>query len=176
MRHYTTLLVKLGLALALTTASTGCLATAHGQVRGGMVVYSDPPPARVVVVDENPGYVWVDGQWVWVNGQWAWNDGYWIPERTGYVYVNGYWETHGRNRVWREPYWRRGSGGYVRSNGVYVAPRVRGSVEVHDHSSGGYRGEVRARPAPAPARIQVNDHSRGNGGGRVIIRDHSNHR
>jgi hypothetical protein len=173
MRNFTGNVLKLVLLAALAS-SAGCIATAHGQLRGGMVVYSDPPPARVVVVEDNPGYVWVDGQWVWVNGQWAWNDGYWMPERTGYVYVNGYWQSHGRSRTWVAPYWRRGDGGYVRANGYYVRPRAR--VEVRDHASGyvnvgNGRGQERARPAPA--RVEVNDHSRGRG--RVIVRDHGRH-
>jgi hypothetical protein len=167
MRNYSVILVKLVLLAALA-ASAGCIATAHGQLRGGMVVYSDPPPARVVVVEDNPGHVWVDGQWVWVNGQWAWNDGYWMPERTGYVYVNGYWQSHGRSRTWVAPYWRRGDGGYVRSNGSYVRPRAR--VDVRARGTVNVGGNVRGEARPAPARVEVRDHGRT--GGRVIVRDH----
>jgi hypothetical protein len=146
--------------LAAIAVAPGCFASTDGQMQGGLVVYSDPPPPRAtVVVQDNPGYVWVDGQWMWSNDQWVWQDGYWQADRPGYAYVQGYWQPHGRGRTWVAPYWRRGGNGYVRTNPVYVherAPVVRGTVQ--------------ARPVGAPA-VQVHDH--GSVRGKVIIRrDH----
>ena len=145
-------------ALATVGMSTGCYVTGTGRVHGGAVVaYSAPPPARVVVVDSRPGYVWVDGQYNWVNGQWVWYDGYWVPERTGYVYVAGYWRPHGSRYVYVQPTWRaRGS--------VTVHGASNRGVVVTDHgrARGGVVVQGRSAPAPRPA-VVVTDHGKARG-------------
>jgi hypothetical protein len=147
--------------VALAAVGTGCVAGGHGHVRGGVLVYSDPPPRRVVVVESNPGYVWIDGQWVWAGNQWVWYDGYWERERPGYVYVAGYWQRSGSGHVWVAPRWRHHSGHSVvlrRPVDTHVRVRARpagqGHIKVHGggqghikvHGGGQGRVKVRARP------------------------------
>jgi hypothetical protein len=144
--------MRMGLLLLALGSGAGCVATAHGQMSSGLVVYSDPPPPRAVVVTSNPGYVWVDGHWSWYGNQWVWADGYWERERAGHVFVAGYWQPRGRTHVWVEPRWRRHDGHVV------VHQRHSGSVKVHKHGRARPAAPVRARGG---AKVKVKVHNRG---------------
>jgi hypothetical protein len=123
------LLVVLGLSVAF--ASTGCVASGRGTVRGGAtIVYSEPPPPRVYYVAPRPGWIWVDGSWSWSGSRWVWVDGYWLRERPGYVYERGYWQRSGTRYVWVQPRWRE------------------------------HRGNVNVRSRPGRPNVRVNEHRR----------------
>jgi hypothetical protein len=140
-------IIKIIALMACTLAVPGCLATTRGHVGGSLVVYSDPPPPRVVVVEPRPGYIWIDGVWIWSSGQWVWTDGYWEVERPGYVYVTGYWERRGSRHVWVKPYWKHGHG--------------RSGVVVRDHRRGD--GDVKVKARPGDVKVKA---KKGKGGKR----------
>ena len=153
---------KLLLAAALPILLGGCYVAGRGTV-----AYAEaPPPPRYVVVDARPGYVWVDGHWYWGANSWAWSDGYYIVDRPGYVWVQGSY--YGRR--YRPGYWNHGSGG------TYYAPR--GSSQAGQVVRGGVRTVQPSRagqytaPARTTAPVRSVAPSRGNGGGRVRVRDH----
>jgi hypothetical protein len=121
------LMIVVGVALA----SSACVASGRGTVRGGAtVVYREPPPPRVYDVAPREGWIWVDGRWAWADTRWVWIDGYWLRERPGYVYERGYWDRRGTRYVWVQPRWRP------------------------------HRGRIDVRSRPAAPGVRVNDHRR----------------
>lgn len=119
----------LALAIALMSIS-GCVARA-GLYGTGTVVYTEPPPPRVVVrtAAPAPSYVWYDGYWDWNGSSWVWVDGRWVEPRPGYVYV--------------QPRWHRQGRGWVHANGGWHPHR--GRVEVARPSPG--QGPGHNRPS-----------------------------
>src|SRR5437899_3899905 len=105
-------LASLAITGTFALLGTVCAVRARGYVSAPVAVAEvedDPPPPRVVVVPENrPGSVWIEGRWMWSGGQWQWRDGYYERERTGYIYEQGRWEPRGRGHVWVEGRWREG--------------------------------------------------------------------
>jgi hypothetical protein len=131
----------LAAVLACSSLAVGPGCVARGGYRGTLVARSEPPPPRSVVVEERPGYVWVDGRWNWDDGagEWVWYDGYYEPQRPGYYYESGRWDHRGEGYVYVQPRWVN------RSN-----PRA--YVRVNDHSR--------------PTQVRI----RSNSGGRVPAR------
>jgi hypothetical protein len=93
------------------TAALGCAGSAtvssDGYYSATGVVYSEPPPPRVVVTPApRPGFIWVQGRWGYHNGEWRWRDGYWQRERVGYYYSPGRWERRGRGYIYIDGRWQ----------------------------------------------------------------------
>jgi hypothetical protein len=159
------LLVSVVGALGLSMA--GCFGG------GEAYVVADTPPApRAVVVEERPGYVWIDGRWAWGGGRWVWYDGYYVAERPGYVYAPGYWEPRGGRYYWVEGRWN--SGGAV---GAYRGGGGNGGVIVREHGSPGgattvYRGTTTVRTAPAGGGVRVRAHEAPPAKVKVKVREH----
>jgi hypothetical protein len=111
------------LILALGLGGLGCYAR-------GTATYGSPGP-RVMVVDEYPGWLWVDGQWYWNGSRYVWVDGYWIQDRPDYVYVPGYYHPH--SHIWIAGTWS--SRGYYGDGGghsyYYSAPRDHRGTTYH---------------------------------------------
>lgn len=122
--------------VAVVVGISGCYARAG---YGGVLVYQDPPPARVVVrpYAPGPGYAWVDGYWNWNGSGWVWADGHWTAPRPGYIVVQPRWVRQGRGWSYAPGGWRRGGGtvqvrpGAQVRPGVQVQPRGRGTVRVN---------------------------------------------
>jgi hypothetical protein len=143
----------IGLAFLTLVLAASCTARGSGSYRATYVAsYGDPPPPRVVVVDERPGYVWVDGRWAWGGSGWVWYDGYWVEHRPGYVWVQGRWYNDRGRWVWHDGRWHA----HGRGNAVV---RDRGPT-VHDHRTTPSRVK-----ANQPARVKVK------GGARVRVKD-----
>jgi len=73
------------------------------------MVYGEPPPARVEVIESAPapGYVWIEGRWVWGGGGWAWNRGRWeAPPRPNAAYVHGFWMHRNNGYYYQEGHWK----------------------------------------------------------------------
>jgi hypothetical protein len=143
-----------GLVIAATFATSGCIAHVRARPATGYVVYESPPAPRVSVRPAEPyqGAVWVAGHWQWDGAQWVWADGYWEQPRVGYVYVQPRWQRQGRGWVYVGGGWQgrgqgrvhvqgRGRGHYVQPHRGRVHVQPRGGVEVR----GGGRGTVEVR-------------------------------
>ncbi len=108
-------------ALVLSlVASTGCVVRAHGALRvrpGVVVVNDDPPPPRVYVPENRPGYIWVQGRWDRRGNRWEWMDGHWERERANHRWEQGRWERRNNGHVWVEGRWIIHTGGGNRGNG-----------------------------------------------------------
>jgi YXWGXW repeat-containing protein len=124
-------------------------------VSEGAYVETAPPPARVVVVDPRPGYLWIDGRWDWSGGRWIWVDGYWDVARPGFAYVQGGWVRGPRGYVYRRGYWNRAPAGAV----------------VHDYSTSGgvYRGAPASRTYVVPTRAPAGTAAPGG----TVVHDHA---
>jgi hypothetical protein len=136
--------------LTLLLAATGC--AGRGTYRASYVAtYSEPPPPRVVVVDDRPGYIWVDGRWVWGGSSWVWYDGYYVAERPGYVWVQGTWRHDGGRWHWHEGRWHTPERArvIVRDHQPVVRDRRGATVRVQQPA---VRVKVKGK-----ARVRVND-------------------
>ena len=103
----------------------------------GSATYSSPAP-RVMVYDEYPGWLWVEGQWNWNGDRWVWVEGYWIQDRPDYVWVPGYYHPH--SHIWIAGVWSPRAS-YYGGHTYYAAPRDHRSY----HSSpGSSRARVRS--------------------------------
>lgn len=102
-----TRIVGLSSVLLALVLAGGCVARA-GLYGTGTVVYTAPPPPRVVVRASAPApeYVWYDGYWDWNGRAWIWVDGRWVQPRAGYVYVQPRWHRQGRGWVHADGGWR----------------------------------------------------------------------
>jgi hypothetical protein len=121
-RALSSLLAGVFLVGALT-ASSGCVLGVRGEGTVAYDVDAEPPPPRHIVVDERPGYIWVDGNWYWDGGRWNWRDGYYEPQRDGYVYVQGNWGYEGGRHHWTPGHWDRGGAGYRPASDAFGGPR-----------------------------------------------------
>jgi hypothetical protein len=114
----------LGLALATSIATPGCVVRGQGSVgveaTGPDIVYDAPPPPRIEQHPARAGFVWISGRWDWRSGQWAWVDGHWERARANQSWIVGRWELRGGRYVWIAGLWGAG------------APAPRGPV-VRDH-------------------------------------------
>lgn len=100
--------VVAGLA-GLVSLTGGCVVRARVPAPVAVIeVEEEPPPARHVVVETRPGYIYIEGRWIRRGGRWEWHEGHWERQRTGYVWVPGRWERRGRRHVWIEGEWRAG--------------------------------------------------------------------
>src|SRR4051812_13562007 len=111
-------LTSLALAASLATLGSGCVIRARGMVTTEPVyVEEEPPPPRVVVTEQRPGFIWIEGRWYRNGNQWAWTDGHWENERRGQAWEQGRWERRGRGNVYVEGHWRAGGGPVNNGNG-----------------------------------------------------------
>lgn len=83
----------LGVLLALVLAGCGSSfpplppTGPHLPDEVAVVVPYPPPPARAEIIpkSEQPGAVWIDGEWQWKSRRWAWLPGRWeLPRRGAY--------------------------------------------------------------------------------------------
>src|SRR6266540_4312739 len=81
---------KLILAAALPALLAGCYVAPQDPD-----YLPGPPAPQYVVVEQRPGYLWIDGHWGWYSDRWAWADGYYVVDRPGYVWMGGGY--HGRS-------------------------------------------------------------------------------
>lgn len=79
-------------------------------------VEEEPPAPRVVVVEQRPGFVWVEGRWLRRGGRWHWQDGHYERVRSGHVWVQGRWERRGNRHVWVEGRWNASGGVHPRDH------------------------------------------------------------
>jgi hypothetical protein len=114
--------------LSALLLATSLVAGSACAVQGRATVRTvEPPPPRVVVVQNRSGYVWVNGYWDLVGDHWMWRDGYYERERPGYVYIQGRWAYDGGRRRYLRGGWQAARPGHVWVPGSYVT--VRGRAE-----------------------------------------------
>jgi YXWGXW repeat-containing protein len=115
--------------------------------------YVSPPPPRYVVVEQRPGYLWIDGHWYWGSGNWLWSDGYYVVDRPGYVWTPGYY--HGR--VYYPGRWGgHGGGNYYApqpSQATRAIERARTGSQAQGYTPGGSRAGQAPPTYSAPASV-----------------------
>ncbi len=70
---------------------------------------SEPPPARVEVIEGAPSnhHVWVEGHWVRRHGDWEWEPGHWaMRPREGATWVPGHYVHRYHGTEWVPGHWR----------------------------------------------------------------------
>ena len=141
------ILTKVGLALALAAAVPACVVQAQGRVRtrGAVVITEAPPAPQEETIVVKSGYVWVRGRWDW-QGSWVWVPGHYERERAGKAWADGRWEQRNNNWVWVEGEWT------TRVAGDH------GTVVVHEDNGHGNDG-----------RVKVEDHRHNDGGGTAVV-------
>ena len=106
----------------LAGVASGCVVRTHGNVQVAPVAVIEvdeaPPPPRAIVVENRPGFVWIEGRWAHRGGRYAWVDGRWERERVGRRWVQGRWENRGRRHVWVDGRWENHGGGNYRPGPV----------------------------------------------------------
>ncbi len=155
------------LLVGVLTTTSGCLVGVRGGATVAYDVDAEPPPPRRIVVEDRPGYVWIDGYWYWNGGQWVWSDGRYEPRRDGYVYIQGNWGYQGGRHHWTPGHWERGGGGYEydRGNRGIPAGDMMGRHREERHEE---RREERHEERREERREEHRENK-----GKVKVRDHS---
>jgi hypothetical protein len=85
-------LLALTLPLAATVYASSALAL-------DIIIDVAPPPVKVEVIQQRPGFIWAPGYWRWDGHTHVWVGGHLEKDRPGHHWIKAEWvEEHGRHR------------------------------------------------------------------------------